>query len=81
MDFKGEEVTSYNIYDIIKYALDVTHKEKGGTYNVVMILKSKDRTDGIWYLSVLYRNIGGEYFVRSLDDFCNKFKVKKSREA
>lgn len=80
MDFKGSEITSYNIFDVIKYTLDVTHKEKGGTYNVIMVLKSKDRTDGVWYLSVLYRNISGDYFVRSLDDFCKKFKVREARE-
>lgn len=80
MNFKGNEITNYNIFDIIKYNLDVTHKEKGGTYNVVMVLKSKDRTDGIWYLSVLYRNISGDHFVRDLSNFCKQFKVKKTRE-
>lgn len=79
MDFKGEEINSYNIFDVIKYNLDVTHKEKGNIYNVVMVLKSKDRNDGSWYMSVLYKTISGEHFVRALDDFCKQFKVKKER--
>lgn len=79
MDFKGEEINSYNIFDVIKHNLDVTHKEKGHTYNVVMVLKSKDRIDGNWYMSVLYKRIDGEHFVRSLDDFCKQFKIKKER--
>lgn len=72
-----EEITNYNIPDIIKYNLDVTHKEKGGVYNVVAIVKSKDRNNGSWYNSVLYKRVDRENFVRSLDDFCTQFKVIK----
>lgn len=45
-----------------------------------MVLKSKDRTTGEWYMSVLYKHINGEHFVRSLDDFCKQFEVKKKKE-
>lgn len=80
MEFKEEEINSYNIFDIVKYNLDVTHKEKGRTYNVIMVLKSKDRNTGEWYMSVLYKHIDGEHFVRPLDDFCKQFKVKQERD-
>ena len=80
MVFKEKEINTNNIFDIIKYNLDVTHKEKGRIYNVVMVLKSKDRTTGEWYRSVLYKHINGEHFVRSLDDFCKQFEVKEERD-
>lgn len=80
MKFIGSEITNCNIFKVIDYNLDVTHKEKGGVYNVVMVLKSKDRTDGSWYMAVLYANTDHNYFVRELNDFCKQFKVIKTRE-
>ena len=44
-----------------------------------MVLKSKDRITGEWYMSVLYKHISGEHFVRSLDNFCKQFEVKKRK--
>lgn len=79
MKFIGSEITNFNIFTVIKYNLEVSHKEKGGVYNVLRVLKSKDRTDGSWYMSVLYKNTDDNYFVRELNDFCKQFKVIDTR--
>lgn len=75
MESEKNEITYLGLLRAIERNINVTHKEKGGIYNVVKIVKSKDRTSGSWYESVLYKNTDDCYFVRELNDFCKQFKI------
>lgn len=54
-----------------------THIEKGHTYEVILIVKSKHPDTGEWYPAVIYQQIeSGDIFVRSEESFINNFEVK-----
>lgn len=64
------------IKDIIENKLLVTHIEKGHTYIVLDIVKSKHTDTGKWYDAVRYKQLESkETFVRSIQSFCENFRI------
>ena len=64
------------IKDIIENKLLVTHIEKGHTYIVLDIIKSKHPDTGKWYDAVRYKQLKSkETFVRSIKSFCENFHI------
>lgn len=64
------------IKDIIENKLLVTHIEKGHTYIVLDIVKSKHTNTGKWYDAVIYKQLENkETFVRSIKSFCENFCI------
>ena len=61
---------------IIENRLLVTHIEKGHTYIVLDIVKSKHPDTGEWYDAVIYKQLESkETFVRSIKSFCENFRI------
>lgn len=61
---------------IIENRLLVTHIEKGHTYIVLDIVKSKHPDTGKWYDAVRYKQLKSkETFVRSIKSFCENFRI------
>lgn len=64
------------IKTIIENRLLVTHIEKGHTYIVLDIVKSKHPDTGKWYDAVRYKQLKSkETFVRSIKSFCENFRI------
>ena len=64
------------IKTIIKDKLLVTHIEKGHTYIILDIIKSKHPDTGKWYDAVRYKQLESkETFVRSIKSFCENFRI------
>ena len=64
------------IKTIIENRLLVTHIEKGHTYIVLDIIKSKHPDTGEWYDAVRYKQLENkETFVRSIQSFCENFRI------
>lgn len=64
------------IKSIIENKLLVTHIEKGHTYIVLDIIKSKHPDTGEWYDAVRYKQLESkETFVRSIKSFCENFRI------
>ena len=64
------------IKTIIENRLLVTHIEKGHTYIVLDIVKSKHPDTGKWYDAVRYKQLESkETFVRSIKSFCENFHI------
>ena len=64
------------IKTIIENRLLVTHIEKGNTYIVLDIVKSKHSDTGKWYDAVRYKQLKSkETFVRSIKSFCENFRI------
>ena len=64
------------IKTIIENRLLVTHIEKGHTYIVLDIVKSKHPDTGKWYDAVRYKQLESkETFVRSIKSFCENFRI------
>ena len=64
------------IKSIIENKLLVTHIEKGHTYIVLDIIKSKHPDTGKWYDAVRYKQLESkETFVRSIKSFCENFRI------
>ena len=64
------------IKTIIENRLLVTHIEKGHTYIVLDIVKSKHPDTGEWYDAVRYKQLESkETFVRSIQSFCENFRI------
>lgn len=64
------------IKDIIENKFLVTHIEKGHTYIVLDIIKSKHPNTGEWYDAVRYKQLESkETFVRSIKSFCENFRI------
>ena len=64
------------IKTIIENRLLVTHIEKGHTYIVLNIVKSKHPDTGEWYDAVIYKQLESkETFVRSIKSFCENFRI------
>ena len=64
------------IKTIIENRLLVTHIEKGHTYIVLDIIKSKHPDTGEWYDAVRYKQLESkETFVRSIKSFCENFRI------
>lgn len=64
------------IKTIIENKLLVTHIEKGHTYIVLDIIKSKHPNTGEWYDAVIYKQLESkETFVRSIKSFCENFRI------
>ena len=64
------------IKTIIENKLLVTHIEKGHTYIVLDIVKSKHPDTGKWYDAVIYKQLKSkETFVRSIKSFCENFRI------
>lgn len=64
------------IKNIIENKLLVTHIEKGHTYIVLDIIKSKHPDTGEWYYAVIYKQLESkETFVRSIKSFCENFRI------
>ena len=64
------------IKNIIENKLLVTHIEKGHTYIVLDIVKSKHPNTGEWYDAVIYKQLENkETFVRSIQSFCENFRI------
>ena len=64
------------IKNIIENKLLVTHIEKGHTYIVLDIIKSKHPDTGKWYDAVIYKQLESkETFVRSIQSFCENFRI------
>ena len=60
----------------IEDKLLVTHIEKGHTYIVLDIIKSKHPDTGEWYDAVRYKQLESkETFVRSIQSFCENFRI------
>lgn len=58
-----------------------THKEKGHTYSVIRLLKSKHPDTGKWYKAVLYmQRESNELFVRSEESFLENFEHIKDNK-
>lgn len=68
-------ISDKTIDDIIKYGIDVTHKEHGKLYNVVGKVLCKNIDTGQWYKAIHYVNAQGQSFVRDKKDFYDKFKI------
>lgn len=64
------------IKTIIENKLLVTHIEKGHTYIVLDIVKSKHPDTGEWYDAVRYKQLESkETFIRSIKSFCENFRI------
>lgn len=64
------------IKNIIENKLLVTHIEKGHTYIVLDIIKSKHPDTGEWYDAVRYKQLENkETFIRSIKSFCENFRI------
>lgn len=64
------------IKNIIEHKFLVTHIEKGHTYIVLDIIKSKHPDTGEWYDAVRYKQLESkETFVRSIQSFCENFRI------
>ena len=64
------------IKTIIEDKLLVTHIEKGHTYIILDIIKSKHPDTGKWYDAVIYKQLESkETFVRSIQSFCENFRI------
>ena len=64
------------IKNIIENKFLVTHIEKGHTYIVLDIVKSKHPDTGKWYDAVRYKQLESkETFVRSIKSFCENFRI------
>lgn len=64
------------IKNIIENKLLVTHIEKGHTYIILDIVKSKHPDTGKWYDAVIYKQLESkETFVRSIQSFCENFRI------
>ena len=64
------------IKNIIENKFLVTHIEKGHTYIVLDIIKSKHPDTGEWYDAVRYKQLENkETFVRSIQSFCENFRI------
>lgn len=64
------------IKTIIENKLLVTHIEKGHTYIILDIVKSKHPDTGKWYDAVRYKQLENkETFVRSIQSFCENFRI------
>ena len=64
------------IKNIIENKLLVTHIEKGHTYIVLDIIKSKHPDTGEWYDAVRYKQLESkEIFIRSIKSFCENFRI------
>ena len=60
----------------IEHKLLVTHIEKGHTYIILDIIKSKHPDTGKWYDAVRYKQLESkETFVRSIQSFCENFRI------
>ena len=60
----------------IEHKLLVTHIEKGHTYIILDIIKSKHPNTGEWYDAVRYKQLESkETFVRSIQSFCENFRI------
>lgn len=64
------------IKNIIEHKFLVTHIEKGHTYIVLDIIKSKHPDTGKWYDAVRYKQLESkETFIRSIKSFCENFRI------
>ena len=64
------------IKTIIENRLLVTHIEKGHTYIVLDIIKSKHPNTGEWYDAVRYKQLESkETFIRSIKSFYENFRI------
>ena len=64
------------IKNIIENKFLVTHIEKGHTYIILDIIKSKHPDTGKWYDAVRYKQLESkETFVRSIQSFCENFRI------
>ena len=64
------------IKNIIENKFLVTHIEKGHTYIILDIIKSKHPDTGKWYDAVIYKQLESkETFVRSIQSFCENFRI------
>ena len=64
------------IKNIIENKFLVTHIEKGHTYIVLDIVKSKHPDTGEWYDAVRYKQLESkETFIRSIKSFCENFRI------
>ena len=64
------------IKNIIENKFLVTHIEKGHTYIILNIIKSKHPDTGKWYDAVRYKQLKSkETFVRSIKSFCENFRI------
>ena len=64
------------IKNIIENKFLVTHIEKGHTYIILDIVKSKHPDTGEWYDAVRYKQLESkETFVRSIQSFCENFRI------
>ena len=64
------------IKTVIEHKLLVTHIEKGHTYIILDIIKSKHPDTGKWYDAVRYKQLESkETFVRSIQSFCENFRI------
>ena len=64
------------IKNIIENKFLVTHIEKGHTYIILDIVKSKHPDTGKWYDAVRYKQLESkETFVRSIQSFCENFRI------
>ena len=64
------------IKNIIENKFLVTHIEKGHTYIVLDIVKSKHPDTSKWYDAVRYKQLESkETFVRSIQSFCENFRI------
>ena len=64
------------IKNIIENKFLVTHIEKGHTYIILDIIKSKHPNTGEWYDAVRYKQLESkETFIRSIKSFCENFRI------
>lgn len=64
------------IKDILENKLLITHIEKGHTYIVLDIIKSKHPDTGEWYDAVRYKQLESkETFIKSIKSFCENFRI------
>ena len=64
------------IKNIIENKFLVTHIEKGHTYIILDIIKSKHPDTGKWYDAVRYKQLESkETFIRSIKSFCENFRI------
>ena len=64
------------IKNIIEKKFLVTHIEKGHTYIILDIVKSKHPDTGEWYDAVRYKQLENkETFIRSIQSFCENFHI------
>lgn len=73
MGIQENKLTKEIIQNVIGKEIYFTHIEHGGKYTIQNIYMTK--LDSMWKTGVIYINLIGESYVRTLESFIDNFKI------